>query len=308
MNFYHVHCSIPIEQNRWGFNINEHNKITILFYSLSVAYIKRLGCTIDLYTDTNGKKLLGHLPYDNIYVVLDDMNRNIPLTNWAAGKMFAMKYTKLGEVYIDGDVFIKSEKCLNAISKNIKFDAFFAGQENPKQLPYGIAYSNLDDDSQLKRNLYEYIYYDFNVLLENIEFPCSIPKYGQNAYNGGLIVFNNQQYKDEFLNAYDYMIDKIINTDFIDIKITEPPYVCFDLITEQRFLYEIGKNYNVGLLLDYWDRDKETWALNNQCNKLGFQHVLGREKRFVIDKVKKVLKHINYDIYERSIDKLQSLS
>ena len=62
----------------------------IWYYALSVAYAKRSGASIDLYTDTLGSKLLSDIPYDNIYVTLDDLPSDLNPRFWAAGKMYAL--------------------------------------------------------------------------------------------------------------------------------------------------------------------------------------------------------------------------
>lgn len=79
----------------------------VWYFALSVAYAKRSGAYIVLHTDSFGKAMLGHLPYDEIHLTLDDMPADISPRFWAAGKIFAQEAEPIGSLHIDGDVFIK---------------------------------------------------------------------------------------------------------------------------------------------------------------------------------------------------------
>ena len=107
MRFVHSYWSKPMKEKRWGYEPEELQRGDLLTFALSVLYIKKLGHTIVLYTDDDGKKLLGELPYDEIYTTLNDIPEDIPPMMWAYGKFFAMKNEPLGAIHIDGDVFIK---------------------------------------------------------------------------------------------------------------------------------------------------------------------------------------------------------
>lgn len=306
MTFYHVLWTTPMKKNRWYYSYEENVKMTIYYYGLSVAYLKKLNQRINLYTDSEGEKILKHLPYDNIYVVLDDMDKNIPGCNWAAGKIESFKYSKLGDIYIDGDVFIKKQECLDKISENTFFDGYFAGLENPQQIPF--KYKENDPNYELNKNKYNMIYWDFNKVMENFDFPLDIPVYGLNACNGGLVVFNNQEYKDKYLYAYDYMLKQIKESDAVKEEYKKNCYLCLDLITEQRFFYEIGKEYKLGFLLDYWKRDDDiNYGLSKQANNIGFQHVLSSIKYDLLDKCILNLKNVDKNIYDLCYEKVNKL-
>ena len=302
MTFYHVLWTTPMKKNRWYYSYEENVKMTIYYYGLSVAYLKKLNQRINLYTDSEGEKILKHLPYDNIYIVLDDMDKNIPGCNWAAGKIESFKYSKLGDIYIDGDVFIKRQECLDKLVENTNFDGYFAGLENPHQLPFTC--SEDDPNYEINKNKYNMIYWDFNKLMEDFDFPLNIPIYGLNACNGGLIVFNNQEYKDKYLYAYDYMMNQIKNSEKIKEEYERNYNLCLDLITEQRFFYEIGKEYKLGFLLDYWKRDDDIdYRLCKQANAIGFQHVLSNAKYDLLDRCIRNLKIVDENIYNLCFNK-----
>jgi hypothetical protein len=297
MNFYHVYWSKPANNKRW--NIADVQIIGNLWlYSLSVAYLKRLGQTINLYTDSKGKELLGHLPYDNIYTILDDIPSDIPDCCWAYGKIFTMPYVELGDVYIDGDVFIKSEKCIEKLKEYINYDGYFAGIEDPKQIPFNMS----EDESgyHFHKLCWDNIYWDHNCWVSHYDFPNDIPIFGKCACNGGVIIFNNKEYKHKFVESYEYMLLQLKNDErFLEIY-KDNKHLCIDLIFEQRFLYELGKNYKMGFLLDYYNRD-EDHRLTSQADAIGFQHIIGSFKYTLIDKYKYILKNINPDIYEETL-------
>lgn len=292
MNFYHVHWSKPMKLKRWEFDIQKHIEVILYHYSLSLAYLKKLGQTVDLYTDTEGAELFNHLPYDNIYVVLDDMDERIMGTNWAAGKIEALKHSKLSDVYIDGDVFIKTQKCLDKIQNSAKYDGFFFGHENMGQ------YNRPE----------EYLYFvPHNIPLQCLSFPYDIPIFGYDGCNGGLIMFNNQEYKDKFISAYDDMLKQVVSRRSFEKLYEKDRHICFDLVMEQRFLWEVGKNYNIGYLVDFWNRDQDNIQnINKECNAVGVQHVIGVVKYKKLDKCIETLQKINPDIYQSSYEKLQS--
>lgn len=297
MNFYHVYWSKPANNKRWDIG---HKQIigNLWLYSLSVAYLKRLGQTIDLYTDTEGKKLLGHLPYDNIYTVLDDIPTDTPDCCWAYGKIFSLPYVNIGDIYIDGDVFIKSEKCINKLKEHIKYDGYFGGLECPDQIPFNM--DETDDRYHFHKMCKENIYWDHNAWICTYDFPNDIPVYGKYACNGGVIIFNNEEYKHKFIESYEYMLSQIKNDNsFLELYKTDKK-LCVDLIFEQRFLYELGKNYKMGFLLDYNNRGEDL-KLTPQADEIGFQHIICPIKYSFIDKYKHILKNIDKDIYEKTM-------
>lgn len=297
MNFYHVYWSKPANSKRW--NIGDTQIIGNLWlYSLSVAYLKKLGQTINLYTDTKGKELLGHLPYDNIYTILDNISNDIPDCCWAYGKIFALSYVELGDIYIDGDVFIKSEKCINKLKEYINYDGYFAGLEDPKQTTFNI--NENDDDYQFYKLCIDNIYWEHNAWISHYDFPNDIPVFGKYAYNGGVMIFNNNDYKHKFVNSYEYMLSQLKQDEYFLNICKDDKTLCADLIFEQRFLYEIGKNYKIAVLIDYYNRDEEQ-GLNRQADSIGFQHIIGPYKYTIVDKYKHILKNIDPIIYEETM-------
>lgn len=90
-------------------------EVTALVYALSVAYLKKLGCSVNLHTDSLGKKLLEGIGYDNIYLTVEEIPKNISPKIFAYPKSIALDKEPVGTIHIDGDVFIKTEECLDRI-------------------------------------------------------------------------------------------------------------------------------------------------------------------------------------------------
>lgn len=303
MNFVHTYWSIPSQSGRWNIDKETAEKCNIAFYALSLAYLKLLNQTVILYTDNYGKQLFNDLPYDNIYEALDNIDNKDSAYCWAYGKIFSLKHhDTLGDVFIDGDVFIKSQNCLNSLYDGLNYDAMFQGLEYSMDF-YGTKTDHdLNEKMRLNRR---YIYYDHAKHMLQFDYPTGMEKLGQYAYNAGIIMFNNQEYKDKFLCAYDYMYNQLSNSCDILMNYEKDREFCPDLICEQRFLYECGKDYNIKTLLNYQIKDdKGEQTINQQANIIGYQHVIGHHKYKQLDACLKKLKEINLEIYNIVIKKL----
>lgn len=295
MKFVHTYWSKPSQNNRWGIKREIAERCNLVYYALSLAYLKKLNQKVVLYTDDWGKMLLGDLPYDEVYTNLNDITYNYSIGCWAQGKMFALGLSELGDVFIDGDVFIKTQKCLDEIADGLNYDGMFQGLEYSAEF-YGTR-TNEELDEKLRLNRL-HIYYDHAIHLQGYEYPHNITKFGQYAYNAGILLINNQEYKNKFLNAYKFLYDQIDKDVHMQNIYTFDNEFCPDLICEQRFLYECGKGYNIKTLLNYQHKDENgEQTINQQANSLGYQHVIGHYKYNQMDICKTTLKNLNYDLY-----------
>lgn len=90
-------------------NGNSFNITTINMWKLSLALVKKhygASSSIELICDTNAKNILKDLPFDNVHVLLD--NINYP-TIWSLGKIYAYDFAcSVGEpfLHLDADVFL----------------------------------------------------------------------------------------------------------------------------------------------------------------------------------------------------------
>lgn len=304
MNFIHTYWSVPSKNSRWDINEETAEKCNIAYYALSLAYLKRLNQKVILYTDDYGKSLFGDLPYDNIYTTLNDINCTCSTCCWAQGKIHALKHAQLGDVFIDGDVFIKSQECLDAIEDGLNYDAMFQGLEYSAEF-YG---TKLDEDLDEKLRLNRFhIYHDHAVHLQIYDYPDNMEKFGQYAYNAGILMINNQDYKDSFLNAYYFLHNQIDEDAYMQYRYEKDHDFCPDLICEQRFLYECGMDYNIKTLLNYQDKDASgEQTINEQAKAIGYQHVIGHYKYSQLDICLNKLKEVNSDIYDIVMKKLDN--
>ena len=119
LKFVHSFSTRPLLIDCYGIDGMVRMLSQVWYFSLSVAYLKKLGAKIVLHTDSLGKALLGHLPYDEIRTTLDDWPDGINPRFWAAGKFVALLNESAPCIHIDGDVFIKRESLLELIADKL---------------------------------------------------------------------------------------------------------------------------------------------------------------------------------------------
>ena len=293
MKFIHTFWTKPALNNRWNEDSVSQVIKNIWYYSLSVAYIKRLDLPIELHTDDFGKHCLDHLSYDNIHLTLNTIPEYIKPYQWAYGKFLALKNCDLDTIHIDGDVFIKHDKCINRIQDFIdkKYDAIFQCKEHNRTSPGVLP-----------------VYKNTSTELFNLTYPIWGKKNGKFAYNTGIILFNNQEYKDEFLKEYfrchhDCATIPEFISKYNDFKQNGGNYIP-DLVLEQQFMYDLAKykNYKIGELIDYLN-------LKDTANEIGYQHVLGKEKYDIknIKRCVETIKNINYHVYQLTNEKCKQI-
>lgn len=287
MRFVHSLWTAPSMDERWGFDAKTATIGNIWYYTLSAAYLKRLEQEIVLHTDNFGKECLSHIPYDNIYLTIEEnISKDTCPIMWACSKFYALKNEPLGSLHIDGDVFIKSRKCLNLINAG-PYDLFVQGKENielwEEQVP-------------------DIIYEDNEKWLQHLTFPEGVKEHGARAYNTGVIAFDNQELKNKFIDSYFFMYNQVINDEILIKQWEENKDICPDLVIEQRFLYDLAEGYKTRYLLDYSRKH-----VNQDANEIGFQHVIGKKKYREVDICKRVLKHINEDLYEKTLKKTEEI-
>lgn len=279
MALVHSLWTAPMLNNERGVASKTQLESVIWCHASSVAYAKRLGEPIHLYTDDFGLQLLEFLPYDNIVNL--DVPDNIPTDFWAAGKFFAYQKMQLGDVHIDGDVFIKTPMLLNKIKQGMaSHDLIVQSVEN------SWTYDN------------EY-YQNCNrvITANNIHFD-GINDYYTPAYNCGLIGFSSDELKQKYIAHYLESIKRIYTNADAMAAIRSNKETWMDLICEQQHLYSIAQGYSVFNLLGVGD---ETYI---NAKQLGYQHLLGPDKWNYIDKIQQQLYYKDRDIFKSVIKQL----
>lgn len=288
MRFVHSLWSSPSLNNRWDFSKETATIGNIWYYALSVAYIKRLGQEIVLHTDSFGKECLDHIPYDEIYLTLDEkISPDTCPIMWACSKFYALDIEPLGAIHIDGDVFIKSQKCLDIINAE-PCDMFCQGEED-------ISFITCRKTTEL--------YKDNSDWISHLDFPEGVKKHGIRAYNTGVLAFYNQDLKNRFIKSYFFMLEQVLKDEFLINKWKENRDICPDLVIEQRFIHDLSQDFNVRTLIDYY-----RLKIHEDACEIGFQHVLSKQKYKMIDICKKTLKKVDYNLYLLTEDKVKIIT
>lgn len=261
-----------------AFKANEYfvKCCNLIYATYSCLCLVKLGHEINLHCDREGYELLKHLPYTNIYIDLE----NIPYNNcfWAAGKFIAHKAEPLNSIYIDTDVFIQSNKTIDAIINKSKGDILV---QNDEAITQQIYYQ--DGIDWLLSNIPE-----FNIRYINKQYMF------QSGLNCGIIRFINQELKDKYLKLVDNIHWLITESEgFIDKNPNN-----LDVILEQATLKTICKNYYI----------KELINTKDDAEEIMYCHLMGPGKyKFNQDiTALKAIKNIDLNIYNETIKKIKN--
>ena len=266
-------------------------EVTALTYSLLVAYLKRLGCSINLHTDCLGKKLFEGIGYDNIYVTVEEIPNNLSPKIFAYPKSMALEKEPIGTVHIDGDVFIKTEECLDRIFNH---DCECVVQSYETLLPW-VQSAKSFMIPFLAENLLS-----TGEKLEIRDYDC----------NTGVIGFFNDELKNLYISNYQELSKKLSEYEYLYfVNHQDGKFDCPDFVFEQQLLSYLTRNRKVRSILPV-DSPPYMSERNEFAKQIGYTHLLGLTKydEDVIEKVKgrleefglleKVLKNMNEALYE----------
>lgn len=273
-NFVHSFWSKPAIKSRRGIEFLKSIEINTFSFAVSAAWVKRCGGKIDLYADGFGKDILDFIPYDNIYDL--KIPCHIPVCSWACGKFFALEQMSLGDIHIDGDVYLKSPKLLEKILDS----------------NYDFVVQSVEDDREV---LYKY-YDKTRAIIERngiASNTCSWKK--SPSYNCGTVGFFNQELKQKYLVEYFTVLNNIIHNSRCVYELNNDRMAIPDLLLEQQFLYELGKDYKVNNLLGNSDE------VYDNAIKLNYQHVLGGYKEQQLEDIKNELRYVDRDLYVKAV-------
>lgn len=280
MHFVHSLWTRPMITRRRNAEFVNSILVTTYCNATSVAWLKHLGANIDLYADGLGTDMLEYLPYDNIYPLKVPTNM---LTNiWACGKFLALEKMPLGDVHIDGDVFIKTDKLIDLIT-------------SPN---YDMVVQSIEDD---ETTLKKYYTTTRNILLNNNIQAKSCSILEAPSFNCGTIGFYNQELKNKYLTEYFFAVKNILKNRHCIEDITSNPDIIPDLVLEQQFLYELAKDYKVNNLLG------NTNTAYIKAVELGYQHILGGFKLRQLNHIINELKYVDFEIYNKTVKHIKYL-
>jgi hypothetical protein len=270
----HSFWSKPIEHARWDVSASLQFKNSLWFYSLSAVFARLIGAEIILHTDKAGKNLLDCIPYDHIYLTLE--NHTYDPEFWASGKIAAQEAEPLGSIHIDGDVFIKSKHTIN-LDRFCRSDLIVQSRETA-----GGWYESAVDGVRAVL-----VQHDPDLL--RVFDPDR-----RDAYNCGVVGFNSRDLKDAYIAGYKrlyelLMIDKPFHNAW-----------CPDLAIEQAWLHGIAAQQEscVYCLLR---RDNN----NEDAKRIGLTHLIGKAKYDIkiVNQVKSILKQLAPGVYEACAEK-----
>ena len=255
MKYIHTFWSKPLVEKKFA-DYNSSLTIILTDYAYSVECVHRLGETIELYADEYGAELLSFISYDKVHIINGLDNEN---THFAAQiKFHALKNCELGDVLIDGDLFLRKQEANNIIKLYINkgYDLVYSFFEPPE---YTL---NAQERVNLHTNGIKKIKENNIVFEEPFYWPCRYEDYAW--MNCSLMSFNNQELKDKYIEQY-FKHKELLND--VDWENIWP-----DIIIEQRFLTLLCEKYNIKPILEdfYLSPKAESNAL-----LLGFTHLGG---------------------------------
>lgn len=221
----------------------------VCYYTLSCLYAKKNGFNIVLHTDDLGLKLFKNMPYDDIIVSLNNIERPHHLF-FAYPKFHVLELMSDNDIHIDGDVFLKSEKLHDILLFN-DYDCIV--QSTEQETNSGIKFNQS--------------WIDARKTLSKIEYPEWAKRVNHLMYNTGIMGFKNEELKRTYINTYWEMSEKFKHQ-CIDIP------SCPEIIIEQQFLLDLceNKGFTTKEVIPFKLVGKNA---NEYAKSIGYQHVIG---------------------------------
>lgn len=280
-------------------SIEESLNKAVKYYQIGAKIFKKLGYSIDLYTDNYGKKLIGdNNIYENIYTDLEDL-KDQPTELWSLAKVYSLNkaYLKSNEqiIHIDNDLFF-SKLDLPKTQIESYWDVLVQSKEINRHYNtyyrYSIEYfcEIFSIDNMKKLNLLTY----------------------NHAYNCGFLGFRNKDiawiYMQEYFALYNKIVEQKSNLDkYILFKFNENiPFghnksykVNINCILEQVLLTQVVSHYNLYakevIPVSLWQNPSNSnkkhpieyiGFLGEPIEEFGFYHYSGG-KKYSADKIYK---------------------
>lgn len=281
MKFIHTFWSKPLFNNKFDSFNNSLTNI-LIDYACSVSFIHKYGEKIVLYADKIGTQLLSCIPYDEVYIINGLEDESIHFA--AQIKFEALKRCNLGDVIIDGDLFLRKKESIDYI-KNIKEDVSYSFFE-----PYQFVLRN-----KHMLEVMDNLIYSISNCKAKFKKPYKLPtSIREFAYtNTSLMKFNNKKILDKYIKQYYYHKDILKGHEFIGWP---------DIIIEQRFLTILINSSGCShkSVIDNYYKDPEA---NQRALDLGFTH-LGSNKSQYLKWVSEMLKENDEQLYNIVIQQI----
>ena len=275
MNFVHSFWSKPLIESKFN-SYEKQLNIVLTDYALSAAYIKSNGHSIRLFADKLGAELLSFIPYDEVVIV--DVPKDLSVHFAAQIKFEALKRMRLDECLIDGDLFIRRPEAFERIS-SLDVDFVYSFYEPNTFI--------LNTDLQISK--YKYMREQMNKVKSQFTGLYKLDK-DMSEYewtNTSLMLFHNQQLKDEYIRQYEFY-RKLLNG--IDFGFTWP-----DIIIEQRHMTKL---LSTGYTSEPVIENFPTSFANMYAKSIGFHH-LGGAKGSLHYIIQSWLEEQDKDLYDK---------
>jgi len=258
-------------------NTSEAIQKSVKFYELSAKCLRKLGYTIELFTDQEGASLISQNIYDNVNTSLDAI-KDEPAELWTIGKIYSLEKA----------IEMSNEPCIH-----VDHDIFFRKPEIIKErieCDWDILVQSKEIDDSYKEAYEESIDIFCNIFGIH-PFTLRFLKTYNFCYNCGFLGFKNKEISDKYIPAY-YKLYKHISKQKLNMnKFIGLRAYCgnkgfglksnMNCIIEQILLTKIANFYN------FYTR--EIFPVSSWCGgagrsriisskKLGFKHASGQRK------------------------------
>ena len=272
-NFAHTYWMKPTLDDRYGYKSPRQIATHLYCYALSLTYIKKHGYKINLYADKNAIELLKYLPYDNIIEldIPDSANQKF----WAQSKFYSLLKMSLGEILIDGDIFIKSKEIIDRIDSN--FDVNIQSLETGNMITA--------DSYNRCRNFMKPV--DFGDIFEPQEL---IP-----ICNSGILQINNPDLKEEYINEYFKCMNIMGSYGLLEDM---PNDINPDILLEQLLLNQlcIKRGYKLNTVFETAE------GPYLKINKDKYMHLISDKKYIMLPLIKGWLNDLDSELYTKLLE------
>lgn len=273
-HFIHSLWTAPMIDNK------EKLEVNIYLYALSLAYLKKLGCTVNLHTDLLGSRLLNGLEYNNIYLTAEELPKSIDPKIFAYIKSMALQREPIGTIHIDGDVLIKKEECLNKIF-NHNCDCVLQSCET---------FIDWEQDARS---------FMIPFLSENLLSTGKKLDIKSYDYNVGVIGFFNESLRDLYIQNYQKLASELSKYEYLHlVNHNEGHLGVPDFVLEQQLIVNLTEENTVHFVLPV-DSLSYVNDRNAIAKEIGYAHILGSTKYEPnnVNKIKQALFDINPEYF-----------
>lgn len=270
LRIYHTLWTAPMTK--------EKVRATQLCFATSFIFAKQMGATVVLHADSAGAAMLSTIPYDEVYVDLNELPHGIA-PFWAFGKLYATAREPIGAMHIDGDVFLK----------NPKLSLLFDGN-------YDLLVQCEEGETWRSDETYQYSQraVDAKNIMKGLRIDYPL------AWNCGVTQFMNAELKEIYTKMYFETVNRVLHDNEYPSRVKDilrgevNGSIIPDVIVEQQCLHEITSIR----------KDRVKCILNGDIQddalKKGYTHLLSTAKYNRINEIEDLLGKLSPDILAKT--------